>query len=75
MSEHHYQNLGLTQPLTPRNLIDKFGVRDNLSEYALSAEASHVHELKYYLGEINTGFSHGVAGVFNANAEALWMVD
>lgn len=75
MSEHHYQNLNLVQSLTPSNLINKAGVRGNLSQYTASADASHASGLRFYLGETNTGFSHGVAGVSNADAAALWLID
>ncbi|KAH8772478.1 hypothetical protein F5883DRAFT_663061 [Diaporthe sp. PMI_573] len=80
ISEHRYQG---TASMSPRSewpkiasgLIKKENIRGRLEKFGLSALKAREAGIDFVLGETGSFAGHGQAGVSNAAAAALWMVD
>lgn len=82
LSDHHYSNIADFSTRSPSlwpdlrsQLITKSNIRGNLSHFGQNAEFFHQRRLRYYLGETNTMFGHGMPGVSNSAAACLWVID
>lgn len=55
--------------------MDKPSIRSNLTQFTSGIAAVHAKGLTYVLGETNSYYCHGAAGVSDTAGAALWALD
>ena len=80
VSEHRYQGPANMDgpsawPSQAAELMEKEFIRGRLDKYDDSVTAAQDAGLDFVLGETGSKSGHGQAGVSNAAASAIWMVD
>lgn len=73
ISQHHYS--GSCEAGTLPGLMDKPSIRSNLTQFTSGISAVHAKGLTYVLGETNSYYCHGAAGVSDTAGAALWALD
>ncbi|KAH6917931.1 hypothetical protein BKA70DRAFT_1456021 [Coprinopsis sp. MPI-PUGE-AT-0042] len=76
ISQHHYHG-GRACPRAPSlgDFMSKSMIRTNISVFADDAAATKSHDREYILGETGSFACHGVNGISNSAASAIWALD